>query len=183
MQWLDTHMHIHAGEKKQGSKHVPYAQLEALSAKWVYALQFSLAIKICNYWAFSQFFKVKNWLNKDLFQNKGSCSYFFCCCSCWRHLVNIFSVSMFLVVCKLECMVVWQYGRRVCVCMCVCVCRQLDIIVLKLFLSEKIQHCWWREKSESPTITHLCLGSRPNKYVSLTHLRTRGSMDGGIHFI
>ena len=25
-------MHMHTGEKKQGSKHVPYAQLEALSA-------------------------------------------------------------------------------------------------------------------------------------------------------
>ena len=42
---LDTHMHIYAGEKKQGSKHVPCAQLEALSAKWVYALWFSSAKK------------------------------------------------------------------------------------------------------------------------------------------
>ena len=81
----------------------------------------------------------------------------------------------------------------VCVCVCVCVYRQLDIIVLKLFFSEKMHTAG---EGEIRVTNHysvvfglqafvICqvMSCGPNKHVSLTHLRTRSSRDGSICFI
>lgn len=114
---------IYVQGKKQGTKQVPQAQSQVLSTRWVYALRFSSAEKkrvaITEHFHDSAMCHYKDWLNKAPFHHKVSCSYIFCCYSCWRHFVNIFSVSVFRVVCGFVCMMVWQDGGKMCVCVCI----------------------------------------------------------------
>lgn len=62
-------------------------------------------IAITEHFHNSSLYSYKELVQQSPFHHKGSCSYFFCC-SCWRHFVNIFSVSVFQCVWNLVCMMV-----------------------------------------------------------------------------
>lgn len=152
---------------------VPWAQSQALSLG-EFMLHGSQQLWLPSA---SQFFSVqlqRAGSTKSLFIT-NICYWVFCCCSCWRHSVNIFSTTVCQVACKRQCMMTWWHsGRKHTYTPCICLSvstqtcapmewvgrwgQTLDTRYNIIFFNQ--YSALLKRELESLTITPLCLGSR-----------------------